>query len=194
MVGLLHSDRFDPGGASTFHVRLEVLSRLDFSHGQYNLSWGGGHALHRRNKSNFAASVRAMLALLSRTRMKTHGAPMPRYCLTLDLQDDPHKIAEYKRHHEKIWPEIRDSLYDAGVTAMEIYLAGTRIGANLYNLVHITPLPAAVIALAWWQHWPLAGALGLIWLAHIGMDRLLGYGLKYHDHFQHTHLSQPRRA
>jgi len=52
---------------------------------------------------------------------------MPRYCLTLDLQDDPHKIAEYKRHHEKIWPEIRDSLYDAGVTDMEIYLLGTRM-------------------------------------------------------------------
>lgn len=74
------------------------------------------------------------------------------------------------------------------------YLAGTRVGASLYNLVHITPLPAAVIALAWAQHTPLAGALGLIWLAHIGMDRLLGYGLKYDDHFQHTHLSQPRRA
>jgi L-rhamnose mutarotase len=52
---------------------------------------------------------------------------MPRYCLTLDLQDDPRKIAEYKRHHEKIWPEIRDSLYDSGVTAMEIYLQGTRM-------------------------------------------------------------------
>ena len=34
---------------------------------------------------------------------------MPRYCLTLDLQNDPKKIAEYKRYHEKIWPEIRDS-------------------------------------------------------------------------------------
>ena len=74
------------------------------------------------------------------------------------------------------------------------YLAGTRVGANLYNLVHITPLPAALIAFAWSQHTPLAGALGLIWLAHIGMDRLLGYGLKYDDHFQHTHLSQPRRT
>jgi hypothetical protein len=74
------------------------------------------------------------------------------------------------------------------------YLAGTRVGANLYNLVHTTALPAAVIAFAWSQHTPLAGALGLIWLAHIGMDRLLGYGLKYDDHFQHTHLSQPRRA
>jgi hypothetical protein len=74
------------------------------------------------------------------------------------------------------------------------YLAGTRVGANVYNLVHTTPLPAALIALAWSQHSRLAGALGLIWLVHIGMDRLLGYGLKYDDHFQHTHLSQPRRA
>jgi L-rhamnose mutarotase len=52
---------------------------------------------------------------------------MPRHCLTLDLQDDPAKIAEYKRYHEKIWPEVRDSLLDAGVTNMEIYLLGTRM-------------------------------------------------------------------
>ncbi len=52
---------------------------------------------------------------------------MPRHCLTLDLQDDPKKIAEYKRYHEQIWPEVRDSLFDAGVKEMEIYLAGTRM-------------------------------------------------------------------
>ena len=52
---------------------------------------------------------------------------MPRYCLTLDLQDDPAKIAEYKRYHEKIWPEVRESLYTAGITQMEIYLLGTRM-------------------------------------------------------------------
>lgn len=52
---------------------------------------------------------------------------MPRHCLTLDLQADPAKIAEYKRHHEKIWPEIRDSLFDSGVRDMEIYLSGTRL-------------------------------------------------------------------
>ena len=51
---------------------------------------------------------------------------MPRYCLTFDLQNDPKKIAEYKRRHEKIWPEVRDSLFDAGILAMEIYLSGTR--------------------------------------------------------------------
>jgi L-rhamnose mutarotase len=52
---------------------------------------------------------------------------MPRHCLTLDLQDDPQKIAEYKRYHEKIWPEIRDSLFAAGVTDMQIYLTGTHL-------------------------------------------------------------------
>ena len=52
--------------------------------------------------------------------------------------------------------------------------------------------PAAMIGLAWWQSRPVVLALGLIWRAHIGLDRLLGYGLKYDDHFQHTHLGIQR--
>lgn len=52
---------------------------------------------------------------------------MPRYCLTLDLKDDQTAISEYKRYHVKIWPEIKQSLLDAGVVEMEIYLAGTRL-------------------------------------------------------------------
>ena len=50
-----------------------------------------------------------------------------RFCLTLDLKDDPALIAEYKRYHEKVWPEITESLKDAGVVDMEIYLLGTRM-------------------------------------------------------------------
>jgi L-rhamnose mutarotase len=50
-----------------------------------------------------------------------------RYCLTLDLKDDPELIATYKRHHEKIWPEITASIKDAGVRDLEIYLRGTRL-------------------------------------------------------------------
>ena len=50
-----------------------------------------------------------------------------RYCLTLDLKDDPQLIAEYKRYHEKIWPEITLSIKDAGILDMEIYLLGTRM-------------------------------------------------------------------
>src|SRR5947209_10451343 len=52
---------------------------------------------------------------------------MPRYCLTLDLKDDPSAIAEYKRHYVKVWPEVRESLEKAGIQDMEIYLLGTRL-------------------------------------------------------------------
>jgi L-rhamnose mutarotase len=50
-----------------------------------------------------------------------------RYCLTLDLKDDPALIAEYRKHHEKVWPEIIRSIKDSGVEVMEIYLLGTRM-------------------------------------------------------------------
>jgi L-rhamnose mutarotase len=50
-----------------------------------------------------------------------------RFCLTLDLKDDPNLIAEYKHYHEKIWPEITRSIKDSGIQDMEIYLLGTRM-------------------------------------------------------------------
>ncbi len=50
-----------------------------------------------------------------------------RFCLTLDLKDDPKLIAEYKRYHEEIWPEITRSIKDSGIEDMEIYLLGTRM-------------------------------------------------------------------
>ena len=59
-----------------------------------------------------------------------------RYCLTLDLKDDPKLVAEYKAYHKKIWPEITKSIKDSGIENMEIYLRGTRmfmmmdVGAN----------------------------------------------------------------
>jgi L-rhamnose mutarotase len=52
---------------------------------------------------------------------------MPRHCLMLDLKDNEEAISEYKRYHVKIWPEVRQSLVDAGVVEMEIYLGGTRL-------------------------------------------------------------------
>jgi len=50
-----------------------------------------------------------------------------RYCLTLDLRNDPASIAAYKRYHRKIWPAITESIKSAGVLDMEIYLIGTRL-------------------------------------------------------------------
>src|SRR5579871_1227824 len=52
---------------------------------------------------------------------------MPRCCLTLDLKDDPRLIAEYRAHHDAIWPEVVRSLKDAGIQELEIYLLGTRL-------------------------------------------------------------------
>lgn len=50
-----------------------------------------------------------------------------RYCLALDLKDDPQLIAEYKRYHQKIWPEVTRSIKGAGIEDMEIYLRGSRL-------------------------------------------------------------------
>lgn len=50
-----------------------------------------------------------------------------RYCLALDLKNDPALIAEYERYHEHIWPEITESIKDAGIENMEIYRLGTRL-------------------------------------------------------------------
>lgn len=68
------------------------------------------------------------------------------------------------------------------------YLANSRVGAATYNLGHSYALPAALGAFAFWLASPLPTALALIWLAHVGMDRAMGYGLKYPDAFHHTHL------
>jgi len=50
-----------------------------------------------------------------------------RYCLTLDLVDDDSLIAEYEKYHEAIWPEIRKSITDSGITSMEIYRFDVRL-------------------------------------------------------------------
>jgi hypothetical protein len=68
------------------------------------------------------------------------------------------------------------------------YLAGTRPGAHVYSIAHATPLPAVVLVIGYWQADRLVMALALIWLAHIGLDRLLGWALKYNDRFTHAHL------
>jgi L-rhamnose mutarotase len=54
---------------------------------------------------------------------------MERYCLALDLVDDPILIAEYENWHktENCWPEIRKSIRDAGIAQMEIYRTGNRL-------------------------------------------------------------------
>jgi hypothetical protein len=72
--------------------------------------------------------------------------------------------------------------------AMLGYLRDTRIGAIIYNIAHSYVLPLALVATGYGLGVPLALSAGLIWTAHIGFDRLMGYGLKYGRSFQATHL------
>lgn len=50
-----------------------------------------------------------------------------RYCLALDLVNDPQLISEYEAYHRDVWPEIKKSITDSGITSMEIYRAGNRL-------------------------------------------------------------------
>jgi hypothetical protein len=72
--------------------------------------------------------------------------------------------------------------------AMLGYLRGVRLGTVCYNLIHTLAVPFLIIAYAYLTKslWLLPYAL--IWTAHIGLDRMLGFGLKYPTRFRDTHL------
>ena len=52
---------------------------------------------------------------------------MKRFCFALDLNNDPDLIAEYTDWHKKVWPEIKLSITESGITNMEIYRVGDRM-------------------------------------------------------------------
>ena len=76
--------------------------------------------------------------------------------------------------------------------AMLGYLRGARLGTVCYNLVHTLVGPFLIVAYAYLTKslWLLPYAL--IWTAHIGLDRMLGFGLKYPTRFGDTHLGKDR--
>jgi hypothetical protein len=67
-------------------------------------------------------------------------------------------------------------------------LMGSRIGATIYNLFHSYAGPAALWLAGLALRDQVPTAIALIWFAHIGFDRALGYGLKFITSFKHTHL------
>lgn len=93
-------------------------------------------------------------------------------------------ILLFAQVHQHWW------IYPALLFVPDIFMIGyvrnTTIGAFLYNVGHSYFLPSLTILLGW--HHPLTVAIGLIWLGHVGWDRLFGYGLKYDSDFKHTHL------
>jgi hypothetical protein len=70
------------------------------------------------------------------------------------------------------------------------YLASPRVGAIAYNAAHSYMAPMALMTTGFALSSPLVLSIAMIWLAHIGIDRALGYGLKYAAGFGFTHLGR----
>ena len=70
------------------------------------------------------------------------------------------------------------------------YLAGPKVGAIIYNAAHSYMVPVTLLTLGFALASPLTLSIAMIWMAHIGIDRTLGYGLKYFAGFGFTHLGR----
>jgi hypothetical protein len=95
-------------------------------------------------------------------------------------------VALYRAGHFRWWTFA--ALLLAPDLAMLGYLANVKIGAALYNLVHTEAGPILLLLVCVAVPLPVLQPYALIWLAHLGMDRMLGYGLKYPTRFKDTHL------
>jgi len=74
--------------------------------------------------------------------------------------------------------------------SMLSYLKNERIGAYVYNVFHTYVFALPVTGLGYMMDIGWLIAIGIIWVAHIGMDRMFGFGLKYTDNFHSTHLGK----
>lgn len=74
--------------------------------------------------------------------------------------------------------------------AMMGYVLNTRVGAWMYNIGHFYALPGLLLAAALSAGWLLGAQIALIWIAHIALDRTVGYGFKYATQFKDTHLGR----
>jgi len=74
--------------------------------------------------------------------------------------------------------------------AMFGYAINKRVGAIIYNLFHTYSLSLLLLGYALMMQSQLFLTIGLIWTAHIAMDRIVGYGLKYVSDFKDTHLQK----
>lgn len=79
-------------------------------------------------------------------------------------------------------------LFFAPDLGMAGYIVNTKVGAFTYNLVHHKGVAIVVALTGYLLGTEVVTAAGLLLFAHSSFDRILGYGLKYADNFQHTHL------
>lgn len=74
--------------------------------------------------------------------------------------------------------------------AMVGYLVNTEVGARSYNLIHLYILPLVLAGVGLALESEIIMQVAIIWVAHIGIDRAIGYGLKYPTEFKDTHLQR----
>lgn len=74
--------------------------------------------------------------------------------------------------------------------SMLAYFSGPKFGAMIYNAAHCYMAPMILMTLGFGTASPLTLSIALVWLAHIGIDRALGFGLKYSAGFAFTHLGR----
>ncbi len=118
-------------------------------------------------------------------------APMSLPALLLRLEGAVLLVAAVLlyREHDASWLLFALLLFAPDLSMLG-YLTGPRIGAIAYNIAHTTVLPIGLGVAGILGGSDLAVSLGLVWLAHIGLDRAIGYGLKYPDAFKATHLAR----
>lgn len=97
-------------------------------------------------------------------------------------------VAAYWHIGGQVWPFV--ILLLAPDVSMLGYAFNVRVGAPFYNAAHTVVVPLGLAAAALVTGHAAVLPYLLIWLAHIGMDRVFGYGLKYPTHFQDTHLQR----
>ena len=85
---------------------------------------------------------------------------------------------------------IYAALFLAPDLSFAAYFFGSRFGAMVYNAAHTYMVPMALMTVGFATAEPLVLSIAMIWLAHIGFDRALGYGLKYSTGFTFTHLGR----
>jgi hypothetical protein len=120
---------------------------------------------------------------------KVQGLSLPNILLRLEgLTVLVSAIAFYAHQSGSIW------LFLALILAPDLsalgYTVNPRVGSITYNLVHFYALPASLAAIALAFNVPTLLLIALIWFAHIGMDRLAGFGLKYPTEFKDTHIQR----
>jgi Domain of unknown function (DUF4260) len=86
------------------------------------------------------------------------------------------------------------ALFLAPDLSFAAYGAGPKLGAVVYNTLHSTVGPAILAGIGFIVEGPILLGVAAIWAAHIGLDRMLGYGLKYATGFSDTHLGRIGRA